>query len=197
MSDTAQRVGAMALSDARAREPRMHPAIAALTPQQADAFVGSPYFTAWLVERGIPFDHSLFSDLVERSTDPKEYAAAPRGRTDSDELRELMEKAGRLPRRVQEVASLCLEHGFTLRQCAERLGISRETVRVHLRRLRAMHRMVVARRAAHAGANAGTETETETETAAETETETETETEAEAEALGDEGYRRNVAQAWP
>ena len=34
---------------------------------------------------------------------------------------------------------------MSLRACAERLGVSRETVRVHLRRLRALRRMVMAR----------------------------------------------------
>jgi hypothetical protein len=96
----------------------MHPAIAALTPQQADAFVGSPYFEEWLEDHGIPFDRSLLSDLFDRSLDPKEFAPEPHGRKDAGELRELVAKAARLPSRVRQVASLCLDHGLTLRQCA-------------------------------------------------------------------------------
>ncbi|MBK9037206.1 MAG: helix-turn-helix domain-containing protein [Myxococcales bacterium] len=51
-----------------------------------------------------------------------------------------VERAARLPARLRAVAALCLRDGATLDETAARLGIARETVRVHLRRLRALQR---------------------------------------------------------
>ena len=67
-------------------------------------------------------------------------------RQDTERLREFLQRATRLRGRMREVATLCIEHGLSLSQCAERLGISRETVRVQLRRLRSLERRSSERR---------------------------------------------------
>ena len=45
-------------------------------------------------------------------------------------------RKARLPLRQTQVFELCIRNGMSLTACAKRLGISRETVRVHLRLLR-------------------------------------------------------------
>ncbi len=62
--------------------------------------------------------------------------AGYRGRTDVIELCRFVERVGHLPGRLRDVFYLCVRDGFSINQCAERLGIKRATVRVHLRRLR-------------------------------------------------------------
>lgn len=63
-------------------------------------------------------------------------AAGARGRRDVEQLCHFVERAGRLPDRQKDVFFLCVAKGLSLGECADHLGISRETVRVHLRRLR-------------------------------------------------------------
>jgi DNA-directed RNA polymerase specialized sigma24 family protein len=85
-------------------------------------------------------------ELVRRSLEVDDVAPGddPR-RADAQELRDFVRRAAALPYRVREVAALCLDEGLSLTACGERLGIKRETVRVHLRRLRALRRRAAAR----------------------------------------------------
>lgn len=62
------------------------------------------------------------------------------GRKDVEELCAFVERAGRLPPRLKDVFQLCIVEGLSRKECGERLGISPETVRVHLRRLRLLMR---------------------------------------------------------
>lgn len=129
----------------------MHGAIAALTPDQAWALSGSAALERWLAMHGLEWSPAISTELMERAVDvdlrpPRDHPLRP----DARALREFATRAASLPRRMREVASLCLDQGLSLRACAERLSISRETVRVHLRRLRALRRLA-ATRAASAG----------------------------------------------
>jgi DNA-directed RNA polymerase specialized sigma24 family protein len=125
----------------------MHPVIAALPVHHARALWGNPYFETWLEEQGLEWTPRLASDLVERAlSDPPPPPPDHPRRDDGDELRAFVKRAPSLSTRLRSVATLCLEQGLSLTACAERLSISRETVRVHLRRLRALHRRALARR---------------------------------------------------
>jgi DNA-directed RNA polymerase specialized sigma24 family protein len=98
------------------------------------------------------FERTLLSDVMNRSLGPIEPPPDHPRRTDAATLRALVERAEGLPRRLRQVANLCLVHGLSLQQCADHLGMARGTVRVHLRRLRAIQRMVATRAAATARA---------------------------------------------
>jgi DNA-directed RNA polymerase specialized sigma24 family protein len=73
------------------------------------------------------------------NVEPPAPAARP-GRDDTDEIRAFVAKAPQLHGRLRQVFQLCIEEGLTLFECGARLGITRETVRVHLRRLRVLVR---------------------------------------------------------
>ncbi len=123
----------------------MHPSLEALTPAEARRLVESQSLLAdWLDTNRIPFDLRSFGFLSARAAEAYEAAAPPPlpspHRLDAAQLRDFVSRAVRLPLRVRQVAQLCLEDGLTLDVCAKRLGISRETVRVHLRRLRQLRR---------------------------------------------------------
>jgi|JI9StandDraft_1071089.scaffolds.fasta_scaffold277268_1 DNA-directed RNA polymerase specialized sigma24 family protein len=127
----------------------MHPAIAQLTPDEAWDLPPSGYLDAWLEARGLDRSPQILTELMERALEvdsvrPRDH---PR-RRDAQALRDFVDRAAALPYRLREVARLCLVEGLSLRACAERLGIARGTVRVHLRRLRALRRLAAARRSA-------------------------------------------------
>ena len=125
---------------------RVSPALEALTPRDADTLAMSPTLLAqWLDAHGVEWHRSLMVFLFDRASEAQPAPVDDPRRADAAELRVFAERAARLPPRLQQVAQLCLEDGLSLRACAERLGLSRETVRVHLRRLRALRRMVMAR----------------------------------------------------
>lgn len=125
----------------------VHPAIAALTPSEARALPATDYLEAWLERHGLAFSQKILVELVRRSLEVDDVAPRddPR-RADAQELRDFVRRAAALPYRVREVAALCLDEGLSLTACGERLGIKRETVRVHLRRLRALRRRAATRR---------------------------------------------------
>jgi DNA-binding CsgD family transcriptional regulator len=126
----------------------MHPALKHLTPADALDLMSSP-----LDLQGFCDDHGL--RLREVSSELWELAVAcvdapsPSDwrRRDADRLREFVRRAVGLPYRQRQIANLLLDHGVSLTECARELGISRETVRTHLRRLRATERMCRARQA--------------------------------------------------
>jgi len=62
------------------------------------------------------------------------------GRSDVDELCAFVQIAAGLPARVKEAFRWCIIEGLSHAECAERMGISKETVRTHLRRLRILMR---------------------------------------------------------
>jgi DNA-directed RNA polymerase specialized sigma24 family protein len=69
------------------------------------------------------------------------HSDANRRRADLAELRELVAGAGdRLPVRLRQVAHFCIVAGAAIAQAAEALDMAPATVRVHLRRLRAIAR---------------------------------------------------------
>lgn len=106
---------------------------------------GSPYFADWLEERGLEWTSQLSGQLAVRALDEPPPPRDDFRREDGARLRDFVKRAARLPPRVRMVASLCLDQGLSLSACAERLSISRETVRVHLRRLRGFQRRAAAR----------------------------------------------------
>jgi hypothetical protein len=130
----------------------MHPLLEALTPAEARwvLYVGS--IDTFCFDRGIDCTGDVVRYVMVRAMDPDpeppplpEPRATPR-RGDAEELRDFVKRAVKLPWRLREVAELCFDRGLTLDQCAARLGIARETVRAHLRRLRLLKRMVDARK---------------------------------------------------
>ncbi len=128
----------------------MHPALEKLAPIEARGLVND--FSAlddWLTANGLPFSGDIRSALYALASQAPVEVAPPRRvdprRKDPATLVEFVDRAAALPLRLRQVAAFCLEDGLSLSQCAKRLGISRETVRVHLRRLRAVHRMVQTR----------------------------------------------------
>jgi DNA-directed RNA polymerase specialized sigma24 family protein len=129
---------------------RMHPVFQTITPDEAWALSGSGYFESWLASHGLEYSRQLASDLMDRACEASPPPRDDPRRTDGAELREFVERAARLPPRLRDIASLCLDQGLSLTACAARLSISRETVRVHLRRLRALQRRAAARAAARA-----------------------------------------------
>lgn len=124
----------------------MHPALAALSPRQARALLDDrEAFEAWLGQHRVPFREAI-AGIDERMLDEEVAPPVVRpNRRDAAELLAYVERAARLPARLRAVATLCLKDGATLDEAAARLGIARETVRVHLRRLRALQRAAAAR----------------------------------------------------
>ena len=124
----------------------MHPALAALSPRQASALSAAPEAMA-----ACPGQHQLgyreaiavIGELILDVETPPPVVRP--NRRDAAELLAYVERAARLPGRLRAVATLCLKDGATLDEAAARLGIARETVRVHLRRLRALQRAAAAR----------------------------------------------------
>ena len=134
----------------------MHPAIAKLTPDQAWALTASAYLEEWAEANHIECGPRLRVELVQRAVEVEVVPSRDHPlREDAPALREFMERVVALPPRMKQVATLCLEQRMSLRACGERMGISRETVRVHLRRLRALRRRAMARRLAHSRAAGG------------------------------------------
>jgi DNA-directed RNA polymerase specialized sigma24 family protein len=126
----------------------VHEKIEALTSAQALALVASPMaMNEWMVRSGVPDSRENWRAIWTRAEEAMEEWPGEAGRSgdvrrpDAERLREFVSRANRLPGRVRDVAVLLLEHGLSLSECAARLGISRETVRVHLRRLRAFERI--------------------------------------------------------
>jgi RNA polymerase sigma factor (sigma-70 family) len=120
----------------------MHPALAKLTPREALDLVRSPLLMQqWIGQADVPYREAVdvIFDRADEALDQPPPPPDPR-RRDRDRLIAFVDTAEGLPRRLREVARFCLEDGLTLRECGARLGITRETVRVHLRRLRALER---------------------------------------------------------
>jgi DNA-directed RNA polymerase specialized sigma24 family protein len=127
----------------------MHEAVAALSPGEARRLVRGDTIDVWCAANGIPFTREILVSVVSRSSDPEPPPPPPPPnprRHDEAELVEFVNRAVKLPGRLFDVAELCIGRGLTLDQAAERLGIKRNTVRSHLRRLRVLRRMVLSRR---------------------------------------------------
>ena len=124
----------------------MHPALAALSPRQASALYDDPEaLEAWLGQHKLRYREAI-AVIGELMLDVEAPPPVVRpNRRDAAELLAYVERAARLPARLRAVAALCLKDGATLDEAAARLGIARETVRVHLRRLRALQRAAAAR----------------------------------------------------
>ena len=124
----------------------MHPALAALSPREARALIDDrEAFEAWLCQHQLAYREAI-AVISERMPDDDVTPPVVRpNRRDAAALLAFAERAVRLPARLRAVASLCLRDGATLDEAAARLGIARETVRVHLRRLRALQRASDAR----------------------------------------------------
>jgi DNA-binding CsgD family transcriptional regulator len=123
-------------------------AIEKLTPAQALEIVECPpLLSRFIDESEVMRPRKLISALRERAAGADEGPSPgdPR-RTDAERLREFVQGAVGLSLRLRQVANLCLDHGLSLTECATRLGISRNTVRVHLWRLRQLERATRARR---------------------------------------------------
>jgi DNA-binding CsgD family transcriptional regulator len=117
--------------------------VAALTPSEAASMVRRQTVDEWCEAHGLTWSVSIQSAVFKRSLELEEVPPPPPPdprRRDSAELQRFVARAPDLPLRIREVAMLCLDRGLTLDQCAAQLGIKRETVRVHLRRLRAIRR---------------------------------------------------------
>jgi DNA-directed RNA polymerase specialized sigma24 family protein len=121
----------------------MHEAVARLSPDEAQRLIDDDCaFQEWIKEHGVE-GHRIFGQLIVRSSEwvpPPPPPHVDLRRPDAADLRAFVAKAPGLPARLKQVSSLCLERGLTLDQCAAELGIARATVRVHLRRLRAVLR---------------------------------------------------------
>lgn len=124
-------------------------ALEKLTPAQASDMVDDPLrMHWWIAESGLVYSRALVREIWQRAEGADEGAGpGDARRTDAEQLREFVQRAARLPPRLRQVASLCLDHGVSLTECARRLGISRNTVRSHLARLRALERQWRARQA--------------------------------------------------
>lgn len=124
----------------------MHPALAALSASQARALFEDPEaLEAWLGQHQLRYREAI-AVIGDRMLDVEATPPVVRpNRRDAAELLAYVERAARLPARLRAVAALCLKDGATLDETAARLGIARETVRVHLRRLRALQRAAAAR----------------------------------------------------
>ncbi len=125
----------------------MHSAVDELTPADALDLVGSPWlYATWRQKHGLAHSGHLLQLLWERAEacldEPSQSDAR---RRDADSLRQFSRRAARLPARQRQIASLLLDHGLSLTECARELGISRETARTHLRRLRESERRARAR----------------------------------------------------
>jgi predicted DNA-binding protein (UPF0251 family) len=131
----------------------MHPALATLTAIEAARLAENLQVMAdWTEEHGVDFGHDTRSYIMALAKQappppaPPPLPTHPR-RPDADELRDLLIRAERLPPMVKVVGKLTLFQGLSLTQAARHLGISRETVRSHMRRLRAVNETVKERRA--------------------------------------------------
>lgn len=137
-----------------------------MSPEDAfDLLLDQVAFTYWLAAEGISYreGRQRLSALASSATTDESRtlrqarAAHERrgkmcsGRTDVEELCDFVETAGRLPPRLRDVFQLCFVDGLTRREAAQRLGISIETVRAHLRRLRQLRRATSAARGATRG----------------------------------------------
>lgn len=121
--------------------PAMHPALEKLTLREAlDLFRAPMLMQQWIERAGVPFREAT-EVIFDRAMEAMDADPPPNPRRcDTKQLLEFVDKAEGLPFRLRQVARLCLEEGLSLSECASRLGITRETVRVHLRRLRALER---------------------------------------------------------
>ncbi len=121
----------------------MHEAVAGLSPDEAKVLLDRPVaLSSWLMERGLQAREVLGSLMVRADEwePPPPPPHVDLRRPDAADLREFVKKAVGLPFRLRQVAALCLEAGLTLDECAAEMGVARGTVRVHLRRLRAIRR---------------------------------------------------------
>jgi DNA-directed RNA polymerase specialized sigma24 family protein len=122
----------------------MHPALARLTPREGLALFRSPMAAMqWSERHGVPLREvtDVAFDLAEQALDEGPVPNDSR-RKDAERLLAFADRAEGLSFRLRQVAYLCLEEGLSLRQAATQIGISRETVRVHLRRLRKIEKEV-------------------------------------------------------
>lgn len=131
-------------------EAAVEAVLEALTPEEArDLMEDHERLGSWITKhiRGHWNIHRMLFLAKRAGEAPPRVVVPVRNprRRDTDELLALVDRAVYLPPRLREVATLCLVHGLTLNECARRLGISRETVRVHLRRLRALRQLVLER----------------------------------------------------
>ena len=120
----------------------MHPELEALTPHEACRLIDSPMALTRFIDSlggvGVGTVMQFLFDLSDKADD--EPPLGSRHRPDAARLLEFVGRAGALSPRLRQVAMLCLADGLSLDECAEALGISRGTVRVHLRRLRRLER---------------------------------------------------------
>jgi len=124
----------------------MHPALAALTPKEARVLLDDrEALEAWLCKHPLPYRQAIGVLYTLADDDVPPPPVVRSNRRDTAALLAYVDRAVRLPSRLRAVARLCLQDGATLDQAAAQLGITRETVRVHLRRLRAMQRAADAR----------------------------------------------------
>jgi RNA polymerase sigma factor (sigma-70 family) len=128
--------------------------VAALRPSEAMVLIQHQRVDSWCDKHDVVFTRDVLKAVIKRASDPEEIPPPPPPdprRRDTEALQQFVSKAVKLPPRVRQVAALCLDQGFTLDQCAAQLGIKRETVRVHLRRLRTMRKRAAAMRGERVG----------------------------------------------
>jgi DNA-directed RNA polymerase specialized sigma24 family protein len=123
----------------------VHPAIAKLTPAEVCKLLASTYdLSVYCHENGIGSVGKALGwllDLHEQLPAPPPTVDTPR-RRDATRLRAYLDQYTGLSRRMEQTAVLCLVNGLSLSECAKQMGVSRETVRTQLRRLRARERRV-------------------------------------------------------
>ena len=94
---------------------RVSPALETLTPREADALAMSPTLLAqWLDAHGVEWHRSLMVFLFDRASEAQPAPVDDPRRADATELRVFVERAARLPPRLQQVAQLCLEEKRSL-----------------------------------------------------------------------------------
>jgi DNA-directed RNA polymerase specialized sigma24 family protein len=126
------------------------PQLAGMTPEHARAMLDDTLLLSrWCDDNGVRFGPPIFKaldELAEKTYEDEARAKAEarnsranrRRRRDLDRIIDTMDRAAtRLPRRIENVYCLCIERGLSIDAAAAQLGISRNTVRTHLRRLRA------------------------------------------------------------
>ena len=120
-----------------------------LSDLDANRLLANPFFfERWRRRHGVamnsPETRALMDQAERLSLEDIEAMIPPvecgPSRRDAAELRSYVNRAAKLPRRIREVFELFVEQAKTLDETAKALGIGRETVRVHLRRLRALAR---------------------------------------------------------